>query len=318
MSEKELALTLIRGVPYNPHKASSLESFLSQKRFVLDPLPNMYFMRDSSIVVGNSVITPQMAHSVRDSESFILQAIYQNEASFQNQGFLMKDSQNEKKVSIEGGDVHIVSSHLLLVGLSERTNATAIDQLCKEWYLNRKEQGNLEPFSIIAVELPQEPSTIHLDMVFTFVNINQAIVYEPHILGKTRKRVCEIHVNSKGEKSFKYFDHLLQALESKNIKIEPIFCGGTDSLYQSREQWNSGANMFSFAPGKAISYDMHHHTLRSCEEAGFKIIHATEAIKNPELLKSSQNTIVTISGAELARGGGGPRCMTCPLVRDPL
>jgi arginine deiminase len=316
LSSEELAKILITGTPL---VRNTLESYLSKKSYSLVPLPNMYFMRDTSVVVGKRVISPRMASSVRFTEALIMRSIYEYHPSLKGLGFLLDASQkvNDPNFTLEGGDVLVMNPDLLLIGVSERTTPKAVDALADSLLKARLEDGNKEPFNILCVILPQERSTIHLDMIFTVVNHEQAVVYSPYVLEKQRARVVRIRVKADGDKKFKEIDDLLLGLRSVGVRMDPILCGGDDPLHQQREQWNSGANLFAFAPGKVISY-MHEHTLKACESAGFKIVSAKDAIKHPSLLQTYSPMVVTVEGSELSRGGGGPRCMTCPILRDPV
>lgn len=313
----ELAKALIAGVPL---RRDTMETYLSTRSFSLLPLPNMYFMRDSSFVLGNRVVTTAMASSVRLAEALIMRAIYEFHPALRGKGLLMDGCQAamDPNFTVEGGDVLVVNRNLLLIGISQRTTARAVDSLINALVGTRAQEGNTEPFDVICVILPNERSTIHLDMVFTLVNREQAIIYAPYVIGRDRARVVRMTVSASGEKKFKELDDLLLGLRSVGVRVEPILCGGDDPLHQSREQWNSGANMFAFGPGKVLSYGMHEHTVRACENAGFRIAHAREVLKNPTVLESPRPLVVTLDGTELARGGGGPRCMTCPVLRDPI
>lgn len=316
LASSELVQILLTGVPL---KRNSLESWLSPKTFSLVPLPNMYFMRDTSMVVGNRVIASRMASSVRFAESLIMRTIYDYHPQLRGHGLLLDASHenNDPKFTIEGGDILVINEDLLLVGISERTTSKALDTLVDSLIRARSEDEKTEPFNILCVILPRERSTIHLDMIFTVANKEQAVVYSPYVLGRERARVVRIRVKPDGDKKFKEIEDLILGLRSVGVRMDPIPCGGDEPLHQQREQWNSGANLFSFAPGKVISY-IHEHTLRACESAGFKIMSAKDAVKHPMLLKSNSPLIVTVEGSELSRGGGGPRCMTCPVLRDPV
>lgn len=316
LSSEELTQILITGLPL---KRNTLEAWLSKKSYSLVPLPNMYFMRDSSVVIGKRVICSRMASSIRFTEALIMKSIYEYHPNLKGHGILLDvfPKNNEHNFSIEGGDIIVVNEDLLLVGISDRTSAKAIDYLVDALLKARLDDKNLEPFNILCVILPSERSTIHLDMIFTVVNHEQAVVYAPYILEKQRARVVRIRVKADGDKKFKEVDDLLLGFRSVGVRMDPILCGGDDPLHQQREQWNSGANLFAFAPGKVISY-MHEHTLKACESAGFKIVNAKDVMKHPSLIQNKSPMIVTVEGSELSRGGGGPRCMTCPILRDPV
>jgi len=316
MPAKDLSDALITGVPL---KKRSLEAWISKKAFSLLPQPNMYFMRDTSVVLGTRVVSSKMASPVRFSESAIMRSIYEYHPRLDGYGFLLDafKNQNDPHFTLEGGDILIASKNLLLVGLSERTTARAVDALIEAMVASRQKDGIDEPFWVLCVLLPSERSTIHLDMIFTFIHHEQAVIYEPYILGSQKAPVVAIEVSKDGEKKFRNEDNLLTALKHVGMNIDPIFCGGSTPSHQKREQENSGSNFFAFAPGKAISYDCE-HTLRACESAGYKIFLAQDVLKQPDLLKTESPVIVAIDGTELSRGGGGPRCMTCPVLREQL
>jgi arginine deiminase len=313
----ELAKVLVTGLPL---KRNTLERYLSSGHFSLLPLPNMYFMRDSSMVVGLRNIVATMASPVRAAESVIMKALFQHHPRLSGKGILLdgRAHATSPDFRIEGGDVLVYSEDILLVGVSERTSAQAVDALIDRLIQTRRQDGIKREFSVFTVVLPEERSTIHLDMIFTLVDRNAAVVYEPYVMGRRRSRTVQVDVSATGAKSFKEAEHLLAGLKRKGIEIEPIVCGGGDLLHQQREQWNSGANLFAFAPGQVICYEMHEHTVRACEDAGFRIFSARDVIEDGELLRTDERLVVTMDGSELARGGGGPRCMTCPVLRDPV
>jgi arginine deiminase len=313
----ELAKILITGVTV---EKNTLEKYLSSKSYSLVPLPNMYFMRDSSMVVGKHFVSSAMAFPVRFAEAYIMQTIFEHHPSLSGGNMLVNGCSLAKpeQFTIEGGDVLVINRNLLLIGISERTTPQAVDSLIDGLLKTRIQETNEEQLNVFCILLPKERSTIHLDMIFTQVNKEQAVVYSPHILGRNRARVVRMRVKHTGEKRFNDVDDLILGLRSVGVRIEPILCGGDTELHQHREQWNSGANMFAFAPGKVLSYNMHEHTVRACQDSGFSVVSATDAIANPSLLEKSSPVVVTLDGTELARGGGGPRCMTCPVLREEV
>lgn len=315
MPSRALAKVLIEG---HPLRRETFSAVLSKRNFSIVPLPNMYFMRDSSFVVGPFVVTPKMATAVRHAEASILKTVYKYHPQLHSEEEIIdfEDHASVQEVHIEGGDVLVYNKDCLLVGISPRTSASALDCLVDKIVRARRVRGDDSVFDVIGVLLPDERSTIHLDMIFTFASHNHAVIYAPYVLGREKCRVIQIRIKPNGGRAVREHDDVLSALNSLGKEIEPILCGGTNPLYQQREQWGSGTNVFAFGPGQILSYDMHEQTLKGFEKAGFKILHTRDVIKNPDLLKTDEHLVVALEGNELARGGGGPRCMTCPVLRE--
>lgn len=307
---KQLVNTLIEGLPI---KRNSLTSFLSNERYALPPLYNFYFTRDSSISVYNEVLIGKMGNGVRDRETIIMEAIFNHSDTFDTKTINPTSSISSSKISIEGGDVLIARDDILLIGNSARTTTQGIDFITKRlcsMNLNKEHH-------IIVQELPYEPeSFIHLDMVFTFLDVDSCMIFEPLVLRPNKYQTVLITIQDCKVKQIKNVENILVALKSLGMDLKPIYCGGTvDSWTQEREQWHSGANFFAIGPGKVIGYARNTYTLEEMSKNGYDIIRAKEVINGKIDLSSQNKYVITLDGSELARGGGGARCMTMPVSR---
>ncbi len=310
-NSKELSRYLIEGVP---KRVNSLTSFLGNEVFSLDPLHNFFFTRDASSTVYNRVLINQMANQVRMREALIMEAIFNTHPQFVTQTMNPNNRKlNDKNIRIEGGDVLIAREDVLVVGSGIRTSTQGIDYL-----LNKIESRSMTRH-IIVQQLPAEPeSFIHLDMVFTLLDKNTCMVYEPIIMKNNRYTAIHITVNNGKISSISEEQTLLTALKKVGMNLKPVFCGGDNPKYQEREQWHSGANFFAFAPGKIIGYARNSHTINALNKDGFSVISSKDVISGKEDIKKHKKVVVTIPGAELARGGGGARCMTMPIKRKEV
>jgi arginine deiminase len=307
----ELSRTLIEGVLM---EKNNLTKFLSKGRYELMPLHNFFFIRDSAVCLSNKVLISKMASVVRERESIIMESIFRHHPDFAIETINPAHWPHLQNVTIEGGDVIVAREDVLLVGTGTRTTSQGIDFLLS-WY--KKEKRSMH---ILVQELPFKPeSFIHLDMVFTLLDSDKCMVYEPVIL-KTNK-LQTVHIIVDHGKVVSIFNemNLVSGLNKLGFGLEPVICGGTaDPWTQQREQWHSGANFFAISPGKVIGYARNTYTLDELSKHGFEIIKARSIIKCHTDIHSYKKCVIAIEGSELARGGGGARCMTMPVKRKPV
>jgi len=153
-------------------------------------------------------------------------------------------------------------------------------------------------------------------MVFTMIDTDKAVIFPDLINERNAVDVIHIDISDPDNPVLKRYDYLLEALKTVDIELEPIYCGGHDPLYQKREQWQSGANFLTIAPGKIIGYGMNYNTFEELEKAGIPRIEAEDVISGKTDLLKLNKYAIAMKGSELTRGGGGCRCMTMPVLRE--
>jgi len=311
---EDLARLLIEGVEM---KRDTLTKFLNKDWYDLRPLHNFFFTRDASMSMYNEVLIGRMANAVRDREAIIMQSIFDFTPGFNTKTLnLATTSDPLRKLTIEGGDVQIARDDILVIGNGMRTSTRAIDALMYN-FINRNED---KVQHILVQELPHSPeSFIHLDMVFTFLDKDKCMVYEPLIMSPGNYQTVHIKIQHGKLISIRREKTLLHALKKLGMDLEPVYCGGEDETWNmEREQWHSGANFFCVAPGKVLGYARNNYTVEAMNNAGFEIIRANDVISNKVDLNKYEKYMITIEGSELPRGGGGARCMTMPINRDAV
>ncbi len=312
LDSPDLSRVMIEGVTL---EKNNLSRFLSKDRYSLPPLHNFFFTRDSAVAVWDKVLISRMANRVRGRETRIMEAIFDFHPDLNAR--TVNPSRlggGGSEVTIEGGDILVVSPEILVIGYGARTTRQAIDFLIERFKGLGKRQH------IVVQELPKSPeSFIHLDMVFTLLDTNTCMVFEPVIMQTHHFDTVHIHIEDGRVVSIQEEDNLLTALGNLGLPLEPLFCGGrNDRWVQEREQWHSGANFFALAPGKVIGYGRNSHTIEELARAGYEVVPAVDIIADKADLDQMGKCVVTIDGSELARGGGGCRCMTMPIGRDPV
>mgnify|MGYP001158693915 CR=1 FL=1 len=318
----EVVRDCVLGVRRTPRR---LQERVSGDRYITPPLPNLYFTRDAGFVVFGGAYRSAMASPVREAETALVGAMFESFGFPLDEGLVRGDGlggrlADPSAFKIEGGDVLVLDADTVLLGLGQRSSAAGIDAL-----LESLAAGRDRPLTALVVALPNERATIHLDMVATVVDHGVLLAYEPFVTGPSARPVYRITVEP-GRDAWTVADYgsLQMALSACNYPVDLIPCGGSDPVVREREQWFAACNSVALGPGHIVVYQNNPATLDSLAQAGFAIRTGREVLADPSVLVDTRGelrrgrTAVAVDGVELARGGGGPRCMTMPLDRDGL
>lgn len=300
IDKKELVLKTMEGIKIEEINRAkrevekSLVDLVSEESdFLADPMPNLYFTRDPFASVGNGIILNKMYSITRNRETIYAEYIFNYHPDFKNK--IEKYYDRYLPYHIEGGDVLNLNEHVIAVGISQRTEAGAIDELAKNIFRNPDCSIN----TILAFNIPESRAFMHLDTVFTQIDYDK-FTFHPGIMETLQVfEITEGDIPDSDEdlnvREIKAsLEEILENYLDKKITLIP--CAGGEKTSSEREQWNDGTNTLCIAPGVVVVYNRNNITNNILREHGIKVFE--------------------MNSAELSRGRGGPRCMSMPLIRE--
>ena len=263
--------------------------------FVLPPLPNQLFTRDSSCWIYNGVTVNPMYWPARRKETLHLTAIYKFHPEFTGGDFNVwwgDPDVDHGSATLEGGDVMPIGNGAVLIGMGERTTFQAVSQVAQSLFANEAATR------VIAAKMPRDRASMHLDTIFSFCDRDLVTIYEPVV--NAIQPISYYPGDGDGQmevvvEETSWLDVVQDALELKELRVIPT---GGDAFEQEREQWDDGNNVVALQPGVVVAYNRNEWTNAHLRRAGI--------------------TVMEIEGSELGHGRGGGHCMTCPVLRDPV
>jgi arginine deiminase len=300
LDETQLADVLMSGLRHDELAAAFpggrqgvVSSLLAPEDFVVDPLPNLLFTRDSSAWVGDQVAVTSLAMPARRRETSLTAVIYRHHPRFAGTPLVYEPGLEH----LEGGDVLLLGPGVVAVGTGERTTPAGVERLARRLLAARLVH------TVLAVPVQQERATMHLDTVCTMVDADAVVMY-PNIAHELKAFAITAATTGTDDGAAGDLDvapaqpFLLAAAKAMGIDELRVIDTGLDPVTAEREQWDDGNNTLALAPRVAVAYERNTETNARLEAAGIEV--------------------VAVAGSELGSGRGGPRCMSCPIIRDPL
>lgn len=259
--------------------------------FIIDPMPNLYFTRDPFASIGDGISLHKMRTPTRNRETLFTKYIIKHHPDFADYNIpLWYD--REDRFALEGGDILILDKNTIAIGISQRTDPSAIEMFADRIL---KSENNFD--TVLAFDIPKTRSFMHLDTVFTMVDRDKFTIH-PNIQGGITVYALTLE---EGKIRIEEENDTLENILCKHLNldnVELIRCGGNSPIDSAREQWNDGSNTLAISPGEVVVYSRNYVTNTILQEKGVKT----------HIIPSS----------ELSRGRGGPRCMSMPLLRDDI
>ncbi|TVT62947.1 arginine deiminase [Amycolatopsis rhizosphaerae] len=285
-----LAHVLISGVTFEELPAAEGASLVRKMHhphdFAVDPLPNLLFTRDSSVWIGDRVAISSLAMPARRRETALLDLIYAYHPRFRHAA----RAYGAHSAPVEGGDVMLLAPGVLAVGIGERTSPAGAESLARSVFADHLVH------TVLAVPIAQARATMHLDTVCTMVDRDAFVMYplaRDSLVAYTLRPSHDGSLRVDGPEPF-----LQAAAEAMGVEKLRVIDTGLDPVTAEREQWDDGNNTLALAPGVVVGYERNVETNARLEDAGIEVL--------------------AIAGSELGSGRGGPRCMSCPVLRDSL